>query len=244
MNADGLQDRFLTIGHGGARWSPDGSRILYLGEAEGHAQIFVRWTDVDGSGFTQVTQAVNKIGDARWSPDGRSIAFSMFTPEPPKWTISLPAAPKDAKWTGAPRIVDSLHYRQDQTGLLDDGQHPSLRRACRRRLFHARSDARQSGASVRAAARAAWASTAWTPDSRTIVVQASKDFDNDEAYERSQLLAVDVATGAARDLVTTKGSWNEPLVSPDGKTIAFAGYPEGKRTHIGLRPLAYADRRR
>src|SRR5262249_22004771 len=107
MNADGSQNRFLAKG-GGARWSPDGQRILYLADGDGHSQIFVRWVDIDGPA-TQVTQAVTKIGDARWAPDGKSIAFSMFTPTPPKWNISLPSAPKDAKWTGAPRIVDSLH---------------------------------------------------------------------------------------------------------------------------------------
>ena len=226
MNADGSQNRFLAKG-GGARWSPDGQRILYLADADGHQQIFVRWIDIDGPA-SQVTQAVSKIGDARWSPDGRQVAFSMFTPEPPKWTISLPAAPKDAKWTGAPRIVDNLHYRQDQTGFLDDGH---------THLYVVPAD----GGAMRDLTRGKWSVGAgelrvplsfdWTPDSKTIVVQASKDFDNDEAYEHSQLLAVDVATGALRDVVATKGLWNEPVVSPDGRTIAFIGYPEGKRTH-------------
>src|ERR1700727_740455 len=48
MNADGSQNRFLAKG-GNARWSPDGQRILYIAEADGHAQVFVRWIDVDGS---------------------------------------------------------------------------------------------------------------------------------------------------------------------------------------------------
>ena len=240
MNADGSQNRFLAKG-GGARWSPDGQRILYVAEADGHAQIFVRWVDIDGPA-TQVTQAASKIGDARWAPDAKLIAFTLFTAEPPKWNISLPAAPKDAKWTGAPRIVDSLHYRQDQTGFLDDGH---------THLYVVPAD----GGAMRDLTRGSWSVGAgelrtplsfdWTPDSRTIVVQASKDFDNDVAYERSQLLAVDVATGASRDVVATKGSWNEPVVSPDGRTVAFIGYPESKRTHtvadLWLVPTAGGD---
>lgn len=240
MNADGSQDRFLAKG-GGARWSPDGQRILYLAEADGHEQVFVRWIDLEGSA-TQVTQAVNAISDARWSPDGKQIAFTMFTSKPPKWNISLPAAPKDAKWTGAPRIVDNLHYRQDRMGVIDDGE---------THLYVVPAD----GGAMRDLTHGTWSvgsgelrvpvSYDWTPDSKTIVVQAAKDFDNDEAYERSQLLAVDVATGATREVVTTRGSWNEPAVSPDGRTVAFIGYPQGKRTHtiadLWLVPIGGGD---
>ena len=49
MNADGTKNRFLTKG-GGARWSPDGTRIAYLntGEPRG-TQLFVRWMDAEGA---------------------------------------------------------------------------------------------------------------------------------------------------------------------------------------------------
>jgi hypothetical protein len=46
----------------------------------------------------------------------------MFVPDKHKWTISMPVEPEGAKWTPAPRIVESLHYRQDQVGFLQDGQ--------------------------------------------------------------------------------------------------------------------------
>jgi len=226
MNADGSQNRFLTRGDG-ARWSPDGQRILYIGEADGKPQLFVRWIDIDGPA-TQVTRALEKIGDARWSPDGKQIAFSMFTPEAPKWNISLPPAPKDAKWAAAPRIVQSLHYRQDQVGFIADG---------RTQLFVVAAD----GGAARQITHGAWTVGAgelhgavpfdWTPDSRTIVFQAARDFDNDLSYQRGQLLVVDVASGELRDLVPVKGAWTQPSVSPDGRTVAFLGYPTGKRTH-------------
>ena len=55
--------------------------------------------------------------------------------------------------------------------------------------------------------------------------------DADMQYETSQLLVVDVATGAIRDLVTKAGSWGRPVVSPDGRTVAFTGYAPSGRTH-------------
>ena len=226
MNADGSQNRFLAKGSA-PRWAPDSKRVLYLSEADGHAQIFVRWVDVEGAA-TQVTRATDKVADARWAPDGKLIAFSMFVPEKPTWNISMPAEPKGAKWTAPPRIVESLHYRQDQVGFLDDGQI---------HLFVVPAD----GGAARQLTSGKWSIGAgelrgpvsfdWTPDSKSLVFQASRDFDADRTYERSQLLVADVATGVARELVSLKGQWAQPSVSPDGRNVAFIGYAESAKTH-------------
>ena len=119
VEADGTRNRFFAKGSG-ARWSPDSRRVLYIAEdAAARPQINVQWVDADGPP-SQITRAVDRIADARWSPDGRHIAFTMLVPEKPKWTIAMPAEPKGAKWTPAPKIVESLHYRQDQVGFLED----------------------------------------------------------------------------------------------------------------------------
>src|ERR1022692_4613305 len=120
MDADGSRNRFLAKG-ASPRWSADGKRILYIADGDPRGgQIFVRWIDTEGAP-TQVPHATDKLADARWSPDGKSIAFSMFVPAKDNWKISMPEAPQGAHWTGSPRIVESLHYRQDQVGFLEDG---------------------------------------------------------------------------------------------------------------------------
>ncbi|MBI4545646.1 MAG: PD40 domain-containing protein, partial [Gemmatimonadetes bacterium] len=55
MDADGGRNRFLVNGSE-ARWSADGTRMLYLakGEPEG-TQLFVRWMDAEGA-TTQITR--------------------------------------------------------------------------------------------------------------------------------------------------------------------------------------------
>ena len=227
VNADGGQNRFFVKGSA-PRWSPDGKRVAYLADGEPKGpQLFVRWVDVDGPA-TQITHVQDAPRGAHWSPDGKSIAFTMFVAEADKWTISMPSEPKGAKWTAAPRVVSSLHYRQDRIGYLDDGF---------THLFVAPAD----GGTPRAVTSGRWnvgagelrgpALVDWTPDGKTIVFNANRAADADTQYEVSSLLTVDVATGNVRDLVARRGAWSHPVVSPDGKLVAFAGYEITGRSH-------------
>src|SRR5689334_18532634 len=68
MNVDGARQRFLIKGSD-ARWSPDGTRILYLADGEPKGtQIFVRWMDAEGAS-SQVTRVTETPSNARWAPD-------------------------------------------------------------------------------------------------------------------------------------------------------------------------------
>jgi dipeptidyl aminopeptidase/acylaminoacyl peptidase len=228
LNADGSQHRFLVKGSA-ARWSPDSKRLLYLAEGEPKGpQLFVRWVDADGPA-TQITRVTDSPPrSARWSPDGKSIAFSMFAPDPEKWSISMPAEPKGAKWTPSPRVVSSLHYRQDQVGFLDDG------------FTHVFVVSAEGGTprdltpgkwSVGAGELRGGASIDWTPDSKSIVFDGNRSPDADLQYDTSYLYVVDVAGGTVRELVAKAGGWGKPAVSPDGRTVAFTGHPASARTH-------------
>jgi dipeptidyl aminopeptidase/acylaminoacyl peptidase len=140
----------------------------------------------------------------------------------------MPEEPKGAKWTSAPRMVQSLHYRQDQIGFMEDGY---------THLFVVAAD----GGTPRQLTTGKWnvgsgelrtgAAVDWTPDSKTIVFNAERNPDFDLKYQSSQLYAVDVTTGTIRDVMAKPGEWSRPAVSPDGKLVAFAGYAPSGHTH-------------
>jgi dipeptidyl aminopeptidase/acylaminoacyl peptidase len=226
VNADGSQNRFFVKGSAG-RWSADGKRILYLADGEPKGtQIFVRW--IDEGPATQITHLTETPRGARWSPDGKSIGFTMFVADKHTLPIDMPAEPKGAKWTPAPRLVESLHYRQDQVGFLEDGY---------THLFVVPAE----GGTPRQLTRGKWnvgagelrnqAAFTWTPDSKTVVFDGNQAPDAEVQYQVSRLLAVDVTTGAIRDLVSKPGSWGRPAISTDGKMVAFSGYETTNHTH-------------
>ena len=224
MNADGSRNRFLVNGSS-AVWSPDGRRIAYLAEGQpAGTQVWVKYIDAEGA--TQITRVNEDESPAnlRWSPNGDRLGFTMFTatPDSTSWKISLPAAPEGAKWTKAPQVVRRLHYRADQRGFPKAGY---------THLFVAPSD----GGTPRDITPGDWSVGSffdqlggavrwdWLPDSKSVIVEGLKVANADSIYRDAYLYRVDVATGAASLLTPERGTWSAPVVSPDGRHIAFSG---------------------
>jgi dipeptidyl aminopeptidase/acylaminoacyl peptidase len=223
MNVDGSRNRFLVKGSN-ARWSPDGTRIAYFADGEPKGtQVFVRWMDAEGAS-SQVTRVAEMPANLSWSPDGRSLAFTMLVKSETPWKISMPAAPEGAKWTPAPRVVDRLHYRRDRTGFVEQGT---------TQIFLVPADGgtpRQLTSGDFATAELGGFNAPnydWTPDGRTIVFDGLREPDADYRYRESYLYSLDVQSGAIKAIVTTKGGWANPVVSPDGRTVAFTGHEYG-----------------
>ncbi len=212
MSADGTKNRFLVKG-ADAKWSPDGSRISYVAPGEpGGAQIWVRYIDSEGAA-TQITRLTEAPSDVEWAPDGKTIAFGMLVRATDMWSINMPAAPRGAKWTEAPRVVTKVKYRADRQGFLEDGL---------RQLFTVPAD----GGSPRQVTSGDWATngTTWMPDGRSFVFTSLRTKDSEYAWRESEIYRVDVATGDVKQLTHRKGPDNNPVPSPDGKLIAYTGY--------------------
>ncbi|MCE9602624.1 MAG: S9 family peptidase [Gemmatimonadetes bacterium] len=212
MDADGSRQRFLVEGSD-AKWSPDGTRIVYVADGEpGGTQLFVRWMDAEGA-TSQVTRVVEAPTGVEWSPDGRSLSFQMRVPKPEPWSLEMPAAPRGAKWTEPPRVVQSVKYRADRQGFLPDGN---------TQLFVVSAE----GGAPRQITSGDWdnAGGRWMPDGSALVFAANRVPDAAYAWRQSDIYRVQVATGTITRLTTRNGPDGNPVPSPDGRYIAYTGY--------------------
>lgn len=79
MNADGTQQTRLSIMPDvslySARWSPDGSRIVYAQGAPDNEEVDLYVMNADGTGITQLTRSPGSETSPAWSPDGTQIVF-------------------------------------------------------------------------------------------------------------------------------------------------------------------------
>jgi dipeptidyl aminopeptidase/acylaminoacyl peptidase len=64
----------------------------------------------------------------------------------------------------------------------------------------------------------------WTPDGKEILFSALRLEDADYHPKESYVYAVDTASGSVRQLTSRKGENQSPVVSPDGKLVAYTGY--------------------
>jgi len=229
MDADGVRHRFLQKGSN-ARWSPDGSRILFITSGDnGKPQIFVRWMDDEGA-VSQVTRVDVTPSSPEWSPDGSQIAFVAIVPAKDSWSIDLPSAPEGATWSKPPRILDRLHYRQDRVGFQDPGfSHLFVVPAESGRARQLTDGEWHVGAQFDGLFDGAGLS--WMPDGDSIVFDGWNEPGWDLAYRRSHIYAIETESTDITQLTDEVGFWTAPEVSADGRQIAYTGYPATEATY-------------
>jgi len=221
MNADGGKNRFLVKG-ASPRWSPDGTRIAFLADGQPKGQqIFVRWMDAEGA-TTQITRVEKTPANVAWSPDGTQLAFTMLVAKKESWKVTLPSRPEGAKWADDPKIIERLVFRRDRIGFLEEGyRHVFTVPASggtARQLTNGEFD---HGSSM------AWfapGQLSWTLDGKEILFTSLRIPDWEYAWQESEIYAVNVADKSIRQLTTRRGPDEYPVVSPDGRWVAYTGH--------------------
>ena len=222
MGSTGNRHRFLTSG-GNVRWSPSGDRIAYVDREGEKAQLKVRWMDAEGATSVITRENMRPLQHA-WSPDGAAIAFRAEVPMKPEFTIDLPGRPEGATWTADPMVTDRLHYREDRVGLKTGFDHIFIVPAdggTPRQITSGKFDvgARFSGTDRSGPLQ-------WANGGNAIIFDGVADPTREMDGLASNINKVDIKSGEITRLQPDDGFWASPVVSPNGRLIAYSGYAE------------------
>ncbi|WP_047245010.1 S9 family peptidase [Maribacter thermophilus] len=214
VNYDGSENRPLTTGNHNdfyPRWSHDGKKIIFKSNmADNKMKLYIMWMDTKE--VAPLTNTPKAPGAVSWSHDDRYLAFTMFVPEKEQSLIKMPQKPEGAKWNTPPTYIDKLKYRGDGQGYLKSGHNQlftlSIDGGTPRQLT---SEPFNHGAPI------------WSKDNKSLYFSAN--FNPEEAFEpaNSEIYRLDLDTNTVTPLTTRFGPDNNPVLSPNGKQIAYTG---------------------
>jgi dipeptidyl aminopeptidase/acylaminoacyl peptidase len=218
IGADGKHARPLSSAATSAapRWAPDGTRLAYLAAgADGSAQLFVYWSESGAT--TAISNFTESPTALAWSPDGRWLAFTMpVAAERKPLKVELPEAPKNAHWADPPKLIDRMVFRADGEGYL-----PNVFS----QLFIIGAD----GGAARQLTQGDFDSRgtpAFDVDGKSVLITANRRSDADYEPLDSEVYRVDLSDASIHALTDRRGPDHHPVVSPDGKHIAYLGFDD------------------
>lgn len=220
IGAKGLNRRLLigaATRASGIKWSPDGTRIAYVAPFAGKPQVHVM-NLAEGIG-RPITSAKTAPSGIEWSPDGKSIAFTAQVNSDPVKVSGMPAKPEGATWAPDARVVTTYRYRLNETGYLTPGYRHVFVVPAKggeaRQITKGDFDHVDGGGGV-----------TWMPDGQSLLAVGNRRPERDLQAREADLWLLPLGGGEPRQLTSTLGNESEPTVSPDGKWIAFTGFPE------------------
>ena len=217
VNFDGSNNRPLTTGNQNdsyPRWSHKGDRIIFKSNKEDNkTKLYLMWMDtretVPLTNSKEVPQGIS------WSNDDRHLAFSMFVEQRKESLVKMPEKPEGAEWNTPPTYIDNINYRSDGRGYLKSGY---------RQLF----TLPVSGGTPRQLTFSEFdhGTPVWAAGNDLLYFSANFHKEEDHEPQDSEIHQIRVSDGEIKTLTARYGPDQSPVLSPDGKMIAYTGYDD------------------
>lgn len=207
------------INESNARWSPTGDRIAFVSNSGEGSEIYLYWAETGA--LARLTQLENNPSSLEWSPDGKNIAFTMKVNAKAPVIAKMPEKPENANWAKPPRITDRLKHEADGSGYIKPG------------FTHIFSISAEGGTprQLTSGDFNHHGGLSWSPDGNKIYFSANRSEDWEYDFRNSEVYAVNVKNGNIEELTQRSGPDEAPIISPDGKFIAYLGYEDRVQTY-------------
>lgn len=217
VNSDGSANRPLTTGNQNdrsPRWSNDGTRIVFSSNMkDDQSKLYLMW--VDTREVQTLLNPPRSASGVAWSPDDKHLAFTMFVPEKGPELAKMPAKPEGANWSEGAKFIDDMNYRSDGRGYLKSGH---------TQLFILPAD----GGSPRqlSTREQDHGYPVWSADGTHLYFSANMTGEEAMQPMNSELYSLRIQDTVLTQLTDRQGPDRSPVLSPDGKTLAYLGFDD------------------
>lgn len=197
------------------RWSPDGTRLAYLGRnANGDTGLYVATPSDPSVPPRSIAMDGDGPRDFVWSHDGTKLAFVRAVPvSVTDLAVQLPSRPPGAHWSKPPIVITTARYSRDGKGF------PPPTRSALFVVGIGQGPATEVG-SVEVDIQG---KPCWGTDDKTLIFAGTPRADMVK-YQTPALYEVGVSNGPLTRLTSGTDAYDGPALSPDGRYLAYLRY--------------------
>ncbi|MFV0470276.1 MAG: prolyl oligopeptidase family serine peptidase [Dysgonomonas sp.] len=218
MNLDGSGNKQITKtpkSENSAVWVKDGSRIAFLSNESGSAQIWEM--NADGSDRKQVSDEKEDVNGFSYSPDGKKILLIKNVKYGERTVDKYPDLPK-----ASGRIIDDLMYKH-WSEWVEEIPHPFVADFDGTKLSNVADILKGEPYESPMLPFGGIEQLAWSPDSKTIAYTCRKKKGLEYAIStNSDIYLYNLQTKESENITEGMLGYDiNPIFSPDGKSIAW-----------------------